>query len=158
VSIGVTPSVDGLLLQGGRIDLRGEDYRPGTPVTFQMHSSPVVSGSLIADEHQAVRGELRIPFTVELGQHDLLAPGADGDGTRREDRLAVAVTEAPSLWVELALPLAGLSAAAGLVFLTLWRRTRRREAMRSPDFGRRSCTMRQCRSNIAKNDLVYPLP
>ncbi|WP_157439235.1 GDSL-type esterase/lipase family protein [Agreia sp. Leaf244] len=125
VGVDATPSIDGLLLQNGQLGVQGSGYLPGTPVTVTMHSTPVVLGVLVADEHGRIGAMLRVPFAVPLGKHDLLISGSDDSGAFREERIPVSVLAQPPAWVELAFPLAGAAAIVAVVFGGVWWRTRR---------------------------------
>lgn len=121
-----TPSSsDGLLLQGGPVEVQGNGYLPGSPVTFTVHSTPVTLGTLLANDDGNVQGTLRIPFAVSYGEHELVVSGASGEGAHREERTSISVLATPPLWIELALPLAGLFTLTALVLLVFWWRERK---------------------------------
>lgn len=69
--------VAGSVSAGGEVAVTGEDFAPGETVAFELHSDPIALGSLIADGDGRVSGSLRIPATVPVGAHTLVALGAE---------------------------------------------------------------------------------
>jgi len=125
---GKSPKLDDSLLLGGQVEVSGSGYRPGTPVLVGLHSTPLLLGTLVADERGEVHGVLRVPDSVEPGRHELVASGTGEDGAYREDRVGVSVLIPPPPWLPLAEAGAALLLLAAIAFAVLGWRARRASA------------------------------
>ncbi|WEK61158.1 MAG: carboxypeptidase-like regulatory domain-containing protein [Candidatus Microbacterium colombiense] len=77
---------------GGDITVSGTGFTAGATLSFELHSDPIVLGSLTADAGGAVKGSLRIPASAPVGTHTLVALS----GTTVIASTALTVTAAPS--------------------------------------------------------------
>jgi hypothetical protein len=113
------PSLDMLFVRGGAIAPQSTGNMPGTPVTYSLHSDPVVLGTLVADENGVAAGTLLIPTYATVGQHELVVTGIGDDGVFRERRIPVSVIEPTPFWVWAALAASILTLVAGAVFVLI---------------------------------------
>ncbi|MHA3725060.1 VWA domain-containing protein [Leucobacter sp. HY1910] len=125
---GFKPSATGLFMNGAPVNVSGEGYAPFTPVIISLHSNPTLLGGLTADEQGRIEGQVRVPWEMELGRHDLVASGTNEDGSYRETRLPISVISTPPVWVQLAPFGVGALLLGAMVMLFFWRRTLRRHS------------------------------
>jgi hypothetical protein len=76
---------------GGEIAVTGEGFASGETVRFELHSDPIVLGTLRADAGGRIDGTLRIPASVPAGAHTLVALG---EGASIQASLALQVQSA----------------------------------------------------------------
>lgn len=80
----------GSIRAGKDITISGAGFAPGATIAFELHSSPIKLGTLIADADGALQGALRIPASASAGAHTLVALS----GTTVLARTALTVTAA----------------------------------------------------------------
>ncbi|PZQ87648.1 MAG: hypothetical protein DI534_14345 [Leifsonia xyli] len=139
-----TPTIEtsGALVAGGRITVTGTAFEPGTAITVELHSDPVVLGTTTVGAGGAFSLAATIPAGTPAGQHSLVVlaggtqlatlavtiraavdggggtgTGPAGPGTRP---LASTGLDAAGIWMGGAA--AALLLAAGIVLVTVRRR------------------------------------
>jgi len=124
-----TPDSSMLLTPGGTLQVNSGGYQPGSPVTFTVHSTPTVLGSITADKNGYARGWLPIPDDVQLGAHQLVVSSISKDGKYTVKSSPASVIAPTPWWVPIALGAAVLAllAAAVLTGVGLWKRRSMRE-------------------------------
>lgn len=126
VEFSTQATVDGYLFTGAPVRIKGSGFERGTPVLVLIHSRTTPLGTLIADEDGRVDGELRVPFELEVGTHEIVASGTNTDGSYRETPVPVAVLRTPPAWVQVAPFGAGALLLVSAALLTCWWWRRRR--------------------------------
>ena len=58
---------------GGSIAVSGTGFAPDQEITFELHSDPIVLGTLTADAGGVLKGSFTIPASVPAGTHTLVA-------------------------------------------------------------------------------------
>ncbi|GAB3604565.1 hypothetical protein GCM10027411_26380 [Microbacterium aureliae] len=86
----------------GRDRPQGEGFQAGSPVTFTLHSDPIVLGSAIADQNGDVVATLLVPDDIPGGQHHIVVSGLSENGSPVENEIAVTVIAPAPLWVWIA--------------------------------------------------------
>ncbi|WP_167552361.1 VWA domain-containing protein [Leifsonia xyli] len=121
-----TPDSSMLLAPGGTLQVNSGGYQPGSPVTFTIHSTPTVLGTITADKDGDARGWLTIPDDVQLGAHQLVVSSISKAGAFQVKTTPAAVIAPTPWWVPIALGAAVLAllAAAVLAVVGLVRRRR----------------------------------
>jgi hypothetical protein len=66
-------------------------FGPGTPVDFELHSTPIALGTRIADASGVAVIEFTVPASF-TGRHHVVASGVDADGNPRTVSLAFEVS------------------------------------------------------------------
>ncbi|ANJ25497.1 hypothetical protein [Agromyces aureus] len=94
------------IVAGGTINLIGEDFAEGTPVDFELRSTPVDLGSAVADEDGVVVFAAVVPASTPAGEHELVAIFDEGT----EISVPITVTAAAAVVTPTASP-AGTPAA-----------------------------------------------
>lgn len=110
-----TPDSSMLLTPGGTLQVDSGGYQPGSPVTFTVHSTPTVLGSITADKNGNARGWLTIPDDVQLGAHQLVVSSMSKDGKYIVKSTPASVIAPTPWWVLIALGAAVLALLAALV-------------------------------------------
>ncbi|PVE98438.1 carboxypeptidase-like regulatory domain-containing protein [Microbacterium sp. TPD7012] len=63
----------GAVQAGGDITVSGTGFAPGAEITFELHSDPIVLGTLTADAGGVLKGSFTIPASAPAGAHTLVA-------------------------------------------------------------------------------------
>lgn len=134
------------LAPNGTVNCSAGYYKPGATVTFEIHSTPVVLGTAVANDVGVATGSFVVPASVDLGGHTIVATGAAIGGSVTAEltltadvSIASSVTASPSTSSG-SLPTTGNSdtglltaAGAGLIAIggiTVLATRRRREVVR----------------------------
>ncbi|WP_167051729.1 hypothetical protein [Salinibacterium sp. ZJ77] len=73
------------LLPGDRVGVTGDGPPPGTRVTLELHSEPIVLGSMIVGADRTFRIFGTVPLDIEPGDHELvLRAEVDGEAAREQ--------------------------------------------------------------------------
>lgn len=117
-TIDIRQTTPSSLTQGGSVRLQGGALLVGSAMTAEVHSKPVILGTVHADENGELDALLSIPMSVEPGQHTLVLSGFNTDGEFIEKRIPVSVVFPTPWWVWAALAVAGLLLlTAGVAFM-----------------------------------------
>ena len=76
--------------------ITGENFKPGTTVTFTLDSDPVVLGSAIVAANGTVSLTARVPADVRAGEHTVVISGTGVDGEAVEVSIPLTVVAAGS--------------------------------------------------------------
>ncbi len=79
------------LLPGDVVGVRGDGPPPGTVVTLELHSTPVVLGSMIVGDDRTFRITGIVPLDTEPGDHELVLRAEVAGETPREQREPIGV-------------------------------------------------------------------
>ena len=107
---------------GGSLTVRGDGFAGGSQVTIELHSAPIVLGSVTTDAAGAFVTTVNVPKAAPSGQHAVWAVGTAADGTPRVLKTPVGVGNLPFTGAAAIVPLGvigGLAVAVGggMVFL-----------------------------------------
>ena len=87
-----TPTVDTVSpVAGGAITVVGGGFAPSTPLTIELHSTPVVLGTTTSDVFGNYSATVVIPIDTMPGAHELVVSGLDPDGQPRSVSVAITV-------------------------------------------------------------------
>ncbi|WP_051259403.1 S8 family peptidase [Schaalia suimastitidis] len=67
--------------QGGEVTFTAKGFAPGEEVTFTVHSTPVLAGTVVADGSGRASLLWKVPVDFELGEHRVVATGQFGGET-----------------------------------------------------------------------------
>lgn len=73
-----------VLVPGEVLGVSGTGWLPGSTVTICLFSSPVLLGTATVDGNGNFRTTVRIPTSVDPGEHTLVMAGLDADSLPRE--------------------------------------------------------------------------
>jgi hypothetical protein len=91
----VTPTVDTTSpVAGGAITVSGGGFAAATPLTIELHSTPVVLGTTTSDASGNYAATVVIPADTPAGAHELVVSGLDPDGQPRSVSVAITVLAA----------------------------------------------------------------
>lgn len=79
--------------QGGTVTASGTGFAPGETVRFSLHSDPIALGEATADATGAVTATLTVPAAAPVGDHLLVAEGADSQRTASTALAVVAAAD-----------------------------------------------------------------
>lgn len=79
--------------QGGEITVTARDFKPGHEVRFELHSDPVVLGTVVADNNGVATLTTSIPKDTPAGAHEIVAIDTTDENVRVSQ--PITVTEAP---------------------------------------------------------------
>ncbi|TPW70216.1 LPXTG cell wall anchor domain-containing protein [Schumannella sp. 10F1B-5-1] len=63
----------GTLTAGSKLTVDGSGFRPGTVVSFELHSDPIALGSAVADQNGVLSFVTTVPTSAPAGSHTLVA-------------------------------------------------------------------------------------
>lgn len=90
-----TPTVDTASPSaGGPITVAGGGFAASTPLTIELHSTPVVLGTTTSDAFGNYSATVVIPVDTTPGPHELVVSGLDPDGQPRSVSVAITVLAA----------------------------------------------------------------
>ena len=69
-----------IIRPGGRVDIEGSGYRPGTQIDFWFYSTPTRLGTLTADAEGKFSAHFTIPKSAPVGQHTIKIDGISKSG------------------------------------------------------------------------------
>jgi hypothetical protein len=81
---------------GGTIQFTGGGFASGSPITIELHSTPVTLATTTADDVGNFSVAVSIPSDTEPGSHELWAVGVDPDGNALTVVLPITVVAATS--------------------------------------------------------------
>jgi len=77
-----TVSVDATsVAQGGTVSVSGSGFAPNEKVALELHSDVIVLGEATADAAGSFSTSVTVPGTAPVGDHELVATGADSGRT-----------------------------------------------------------------------------
>lgn len=82
---------DNTLVPGEAFMVTGDDWLPGSTVTFTLFSKPMALGSAVVDDDTTFSAELEIPESTEPGIHTLQIAGTSDDDQPRVVELTLEV-------------------------------------------------------------------
>lgn len=79
---------------GGKLTITGTGFKPGSKVSFTLHSTPVLLGTATADAKGVATLAVTLPADVAAGAHSIVVDGVGVDGKPRQLSIALTITAA----------------------------------------------------------------